>query len=178
MFNVCSVFKREIFAERDAGHAHRTQISIFYKTMKMAYLQKKTSRITDQLSWGAMTRFMNFSILVTVSTGALAGCTTINMVPQADGASTQYQQSTYIGITRLRLPARQGNVQSADIKTLGVGWQSGPFVGWNASNLVTADPSECQLLIVVRSAAQAENAAKIISSLEGQDPCIVDYTKK
>ncbi|MGB5483860.1 hypothetical protein [Parasphingorhabdus sp.] len=146
--------------------------------MKLAYHQKKTSRIADHFSWGTMTRFVNFSILLIFLSGALTGCTTINMVQQDGVAATAYQQSTHIGITRLRLPASQGNVQAADIKTLGVGWQSGPFIGWNASNLVTADPSECQLLIVVRSAAQAENAAKIISSLEGQDPCIVDYTEK
>ncbi|MEH6660609.1 MAG: hypothetical protein V7679_03085 [Parasphingorhabdus sp.] len=146
--------------------------------MKFAYHQKKTSRIADHLAWGTMTRFMNFPILLMFSSGALAGCTTINMVPQDGVVTTPYKQSTHIGVTRLRLPASQGNVQAADIKTLGVGWQSGPFIGWNASNLITADPSECQLLIVVRSAAQAENAAKILSSLKGQDPCIVDYTQE
>lgn len=126
-----------------------------------------------------MTRFLHFPVLLVLGIVLLCGCTTVNVMPAVDqGVSTEYQDRTYIGITRLRLPSTQGYVQAADVKTLGAGWQSGPFVGWNASNLVTSDPAKCQLLIVVRSAAQAENAAKIISSLKGQDPCIVDYTKK
>lgn len=163
---------------RDGGHGCCAKTAIFYTTMKLEYHQKKTCRTAEYFSCGAMIRFVNFSILLTLSTGALAGCTTINMVAQDGVTTAPYQQSTHIGITRLRMPARQGNVQAADIKTLGIGWQAGPFIGWNSSNLVTADPSKCQLLIVVRSAAQADNAAKIISSLKGQDPCIIDYTKK
>lgn len=107
----------------------------------------------------------------------LSGCTTINIVPQDSGAVSETRESIHIGILKLRLPATRGNVQAADVKTLGAGWQSGPFLGWNASNLITANPADCQLLIIIKSPAQAENAAKIISSLEGQGPCIVDYTQ-
>jgi hypothetical protein len=113
-----------------------------------------------------------------VSSLTLVGCTTINVVPREGMATTDFRKSVHVGILTLRLPATEGNVQAVDVKTLGAGWQSGPFVGWNASNLVTANPADCQLLIIIRSPAQAENAAKVISSLEGQNPCLVDFTQK
>jgi hypothetical protein len=125
-----------------------------------------------------VTRIVVRVLFAFISFVAMAGCTTVNVMPQVGMASTEFRSSTYVGIVTLRLPATLGNVQAVDVKTLGAGWQSGPFVGWNASNLVTANPADCQLLIIIRSPAQAENAAKVISSLEGQNPCIVDFTQK
>ena len=82
----------------------------------------------------------------------------------------------FIGVVRVTMPDRKGELSAIDVKTLGFGWDAGPFVGWRAGNWVMADPAKCQLLIVIRSPAQAENAAKVIQSLEGQEPCIADFT--
>jgi hypothetical protein len=104
------------------------------------------------------------------------GCTTINLVPEEGSKLSGVRNQLFVGALKVRIPESEGNIQAVDIKTLGVGWQKGPFLGWNASNLVTANPSSCQLLIIIRTPAEADNALKIISSLEGQNPCIVDYT--
>ncbi len=118
------------------------------------------------------------SVLLLLLILLLPGCTTINVLPNELGELSKLSERVFVGAVKVRLPATSGHIQAVDVKTLGAGWQSGPFVGWNASNLVTADPAECQLLIVVRSGAEAKNAKEIISSLEGQNPCIVDYTRK
>jgi hypothetical protein len=115
-------------------------------------------------------------LLALVSSLTLQGCTTINVVPQEGVASTEFRKSVHVGILTLRLPATEGNVQAVDVKTLGAGWQSGPFLGWNASNVVTANPADCQLLVVIRSDVEAENAAKILESLKGEKICVVDYS--
>jgi hypothetical protein len=107
---------------------------------------------------------------------ALQGCTTIDLAQAGSRTQAQTRERIFLGVVAVRLPKTNGKIAAIDVKTLGAGWQSGPFIGWNASNLVTANPADCQLLVVIRSPAQAENAAKVISSLEGQNPCIVDYT--
>ena len=99
----------------------------------------------------------------------LGGCATVN----ADGRG---RSLWFVGLVRVILPDTQGKLAAADVKTLGAGWESGPFLGWKAGDWIIADPADCQLLIVIRSPAQAENAAKVLQSLGGQQPCIVDYT--
>ena len=81
-----------------------------------------------------------------------------------------------IGITRVILPSTEGRLAAVEISTLGAGWDNGPFLGWKAGNWVIADPADCQLLIVIRSPAAAENAAKVLQALKGQQPCVADYT--
>jgi hypothetical protein len=83
---------------------------------------------------------------------------------------------TYVGIVRIAAPATRGRVAVTDVKALGIGTDGGPWLGWRASSWITADPRDCQLIVIIRSSAEAAGAAKIFQSLEGANPCIVDFT--
>lgn len=121
-------------------------------------------RYTDQgLSGGSMYPIGLFFAV------ALTGC--VNITVGERGKS-----HVFVGVVRVTMPDRVGAVSAIDVKTLGIGWSQGPFLGWNAGNWVSANPADCQLLIIVKSSAQAEGAAKVLQSLGGQQPCIVDYT--
>jgi hypothetical protein len=98
-----------------------------------------------------------------------AGCTTV----ESGGAG---RASFYFGATSVRIPRTQGNVSAVSVRALGMGWDGGPFLGWRSGSWITADPANCQLLVVIRSAVETANAVQIINALEGQNPCIVDYT--
>jgi hypothetical protein len=107
--------------------------------------------------------------LMVIGALLLAGCTTID-----PGRSPS--DHFHVGAVSVRVPATQGDVTAVSVKTLGLGWDGGLYVGWRSGAWVTADPSRCQLLIIIRTAVQASNAIKIIKSLEGQEPCVVDFT--
>ena len=74
------------------------------------------------------------------------------------------------------MPQVEGYTVVSDVKTLGAGWDRGVFVGWHAGSWIVADPARCQFVIVIRSAAQAENARTILKQLGERDLCLVDYT--
>lgn len=97
------------------------------------------------------------------------GCTAVE---PGSGARSSF----HLGATSVRIPQIEGNLSAATVSTFGVGWDDGPYVGWRSSNWIAADPANCQLLIVIREAVQTANAVQIINALEGQQPCIVDYT--
>jgi len=99
----------------------------------------------------------------------VGGCTTV-----APGAAAR--SSFYIGAVTVRIPQTRGEVSAARVRALGIGWDNGPFIGWRSGDRISADPANCQLLIVIRSAVETANAVQIINALEGQSPCIVDYT--
>lgn len=103
-----------------------------------------------------------------------AGCTSIS-VGSADG-----QEFAGLGYYQVKLPASQGTLVAVERESVGIGWGSlagsAAFLGYDKSEWVIADPADCQLLIVIKSAAQAENAKEIIELLGGKSPCIVDQT--
>jgi len=99
----------------------------------------------------------------------LAGCTSVE-----PGRAPRSQ--FHLGAVAVRVPKTVGNVTAVSVKTLGVSWDDGLNIGWRSGAWITADPAKCQLLIIIRNAAEAANAIKIIKSLEGQQPCIVDFT--
>lgn len=85
MFNVCSVFKREFFGERDGGHGCWEQVSIFYMVMKFAYYQKKTSRgLVTQVSGGTMAILSRAFILISI-TSLLSACGALNNIYWTQG---------------------------------------------------------------------------------------------
>jgi|GEM_PF-2413327 len=85
MFNVCSVFKREFFWGRDGGHGCWGDVSVFYKTMKFAYHQKKTSRgLVNQVSGGTMTILSRAFILISI-TSLLSACGALNNIYWTQG---------------------------------------------------------------------------------------------
>jgi hypothetical protein len=121
---------------------------------------------------GILSRFLLF--VLTLAGFAIGGCTSIS-VGSADG-----QEFAGIGFYRVKLPATQGSLVAVDRESVGIGWGSlvgsAAFLGYDKSEWIVADPENCQLLIVIKSAAQAENAKEIIELLGDQSPCIVDQT--
>jgi len=99
----------------------------------------------------------------------MCSCTTVR--PER-GVSTR----VYLGLVKIVVPQTRGTVTAFDVETVGFGWDESAYLGWRSGSWVMADPAECQLLIIIKNAAQAGNAAEIIRSLEGQDPCIVDHS--
>jgi len=105
---------------------------------------------------------------------ALTGCTVINV-----GAGEQVDMLA-VGIVRVRVPVVADGLVAVERSGVGLGWDSlpggGAYLGWSAGKWVIADPSKCQLLVIVRTNAQADNAKSILSKLEGESPCIVDQS--
>lgn len=119
------------------------------------------------LSW-------SFAAVLAIAGFTIGGCASIS-VGTADG-----QQFAGIGFYQVRLPAAQGTLVAVERESVGIGWGSlagsAAFLGYDKSEWVIADPENCQLLIVIKSAAQAKNAKQIIELLGDQSPCIVDQT--
>ena len=98
------------------------------------------------------------------------------MVDVGDRPGGDSTVRTHVGVTRIITPAVPEGLSAIDVKTLGVGWDKGPFAGWRAGNWISADPAKGQLVVIVRPPLEAEQAARIMQALEGQDPCIADFT--
>jgi hypothetical protein len=85
-----------------------------------------------------------------------------------------------IGVVRVELPRTQGGVLAVERSGVGLGWDDlpggGAWLGFSEGRWVIADPRECQLLVIIRSPAQAEHAAKVLAALGGSSPCLVDHT--
>jgi hypothetical protein len=80
-----------------------------------------------------------------------------------------------VGITRIVVPERKGNLVAFRRSSLGLGFgdatASAAWLGFDRSEWVIADPAKCQLLVVIRDDVEAENAARILESLKGEDIC-------
>lgn len=93
------------------------------------------------------------------------------------GARTpQGRTSTYVGFVQVRNPPTIGNLSALQVKTLGLAWDQGPLFGWRDKQLVTADPRQCQLVIIIRRDAEMQNASKLIKELKGENVCLADFT--
>jgi hypothetical protein len=88
-----------------------------------------------------------------------------------------FRTKTYIGVVRVERPALSGWPRVSEVKALGAGWDGGPWLGWRSDSLIEADPSKCQLIVVIRAPVEAANAAEVLRSLKGMQPCVVDYTR-
>lgn len=82
-----------------------------------------------------------------------------------------------VGITRIVVPERKGNLVAFRRSSVGLGFgdatASAAWLGFDRSEWVIADPAKCQLLVVIRDDVEAENAARILESLKGEDICWV-----
>lgn len=98
----------------------------------------------------------------------LAGCTTVT---PGEWQGTR----TFIGAVRVNMPVTSGDVQAVRVRSLGVGaGATGVHLGWEDGDWVIADPAKCQMVVIIRSDAQAANAAQVLRQLEGQDICVVN----
>ena len=81
------------------------------------------------------------------------------------------------GITRIIVPERKGDLVA--IRRTGVGLGFGDataragWVGFDRSEWVIADPTKCQMLVVIRDDVEADNAARILETLKGENVCYV-----
>lgn len=81
-----------------------------------------------------------------------------------------------MGIARITIPARQGDLTAIDVKALGGGWDNGPWLGWRHDSWISADPSQCQMLVIIRANVEAANAASVLDKLKGDTLCVADYS--
>lgn len=100
----------------------------------------------------------------------LAGCTA---VAPGNGPSSK----VYVGIIRVQTPASTGTTSVTDVRAIGLGVDGGPWAGFRKASWIAANPRECQLVIIIRSNVEAASAAAVLRSLEGQNPCIIDYNR-
>ena len=121
----------------------------------------------------AMIRGVRGLVIGIVAT-ALTGCTVINV-----GAGEQVDMLA-VGVVRVRVPVVADGLVAVERSGVGLGWDSlpggGAYLGWSEGKWVIADPAKCQLLVIVRTNEQADNAKSILSKLEGESPCIVDQS--
>lgn len=99
----------------------------------------------------------------------MASCVNIN--PGSTGL-----HKVFVGAVKVTVPKRSEGIVAVDVRTLGAGWNEGPFIGWQAGSWISADPGKCQLVVVIRSALEADNASRVLQSLKGQDVCIADLS--
>lgn len=80
-----------------------------------------------------------------------------------------------LGITRIVVPETKGKTIAFKRTGLGLGFGSvagaSAFLGFDQNEWVIADPTDCQLMIVIRSDVESANAALILEKLEGVDVC-------
>lgn len=109
---------------------------------------------------------------IAIAAVGLSGCATV--VPgQWTGTRT------FVGVVRVDMPVTQGDVQAVRVRTLGAGaGRTGVFMGWEDGNWIVADPAKCQLLVVIRSSVEVDNAARVLHELRGQNACLVDETRE
>jgi hypothetical protein len=113
-------------------------------------------------------------ILLTMLMLAPGGCTTVDVAPG------EARTLTAIGIVRVKVPAVPSGTLVVERSGVGLGWDDlpggGVWLGFSAGQWVIADPAQCQLVVIVRTKAQAENAVDVLSKLKGEAICVVDQS--
>ena len=99
----------------------------------------------------------------------MAGCTTVNL---GSAGSTK----TILGIARIELPGTAPGMSAIGLKTFGIGWDGGPFLGFHETNWVAASPADCQLVVIIRSNVEADNARQVLERLKGGNICVADFS--
>lgn len=107
-----------------------------------------------------------FTLLVPVAL-MLTGCATV----PTDGSA---QSQVHIGVVRVVTHPGVGQVRQISVRTLGLGWDGAAFLGWRKADYVRANPTDCQLLIVVRRAADMKSVTQILEAMKGEKPCVVN----
>ena len=82
----------------------------------------------------------------------------------------------YFGIVRVRVPVASPAIVAIDVATLGAGFDGALFLGWRQNRLVIARPDQCGLVVIVRAKLEADQAARILEAVKGQQPCIADFS--
>ncbi len=101
----------------------------------------------------------------------LSACAAVSPGDGSDPCGT-----TYFGIVDVESVPVTGPLQAARVRTLGAGWDGSAFLGWRDEQWVKADPSTCQISIIVWSAQDAEHAVSMLKNLGDKTPCIADFS--
>ena len=114
-------------------------------------------------------------IFLLVTAACLPACTTIVIDEGSE------RDIVTIGVTRLVVPERQGDLTAFKQTSVGLGYGNAvgdaAWLGFNQGEWVLADPAQCQLLVIIKSGAEADNAAAILKKLEGENICYVNDTQ-
>lgn len=109
-----------------------------------------------------------------LATAAVALCSGCTVTMPGEGPA---HEIVSVGVTRIIVPERKGNLVAFRRAGVGLGFGdaagSAAWLGFDKSEWVIADPASCQLLVVIREDVEAENAARILQSLEGENICYV-----
>jgi hypothetical protein len=100
---------------------------------------------------------------------ALTACTSLNT---SEGGRTVL----FAGVTQIKVPSTIGQITSQSLRGFGLGWDRGPFFGWHESTWVIADPRNCQMIVIIRSNVEAEQATQVLERLKGENICAVDFS--
>ena len=98
-----------------------------------------------------------------------AGCTTISI---NEGQSLQ---GHYFGLVSVRVPEGQKGMTAVEAENIGVTMVDGINFGWSSNSLVVADPSSCQIMIIIKSSSQITNVREIAKGLKGEKLCLADF---
>lgn len=90
----------------------------------------------------------------------IGGCASVPLDGQA-------RDQLYVGVVRVRVPEVAGPLTAVEVKTLGLGHDGALFLGWRAGRYVYARPEDCRLVILVRRAADVEQARTLVKGMEG-----------
>lgn len=99
----------------------------------------------------------------------LGACTSVQL---GDGGG---EVTHYFGYVRLEEPAREGNVLALRTESLGIAIERGIAIGWRDSQIVTAAPESCVLLITVEDADRFAHAMARLKALGRDDLCAVTF---
>jgi hypothetical protein len=110
----------------------------------------------------------------------LPACTQVNL---AGETGKTYR---YFGFVELKLPETKGHVHAVSVESAGIALEDGLMIGWRDNERVVvpldaregeAPPAEapCNLIVIVRSDAQAKHAREILSGLDGENICLTSF---
>ncbi len=112
----------------------------------------------------------------------LSGCTTIVLGEHLTERDAATRDIVSVGITRIVVPETKGETVAFKRTGLGLGFGSpvgsAAWLGFDQNEWVIADPTECQLLVVIRSDVESANAALILESLKGVDVCYTNEAQR
>jgi hypothetical protein len=104
----------------------------------------------------------------------LGACTTIELDPNGS------RRVTAVGIVQVRMPSSTGDLTVIERTGVGLGLDrlpgGGAWLGYSDAGWILADPAQCQMIVVIRSSAQARSALQILSQV-GETACVVDQTE-
>jgi hypothetical protein len=109
-------------------------------------------------------------LLLPVIALLFSGCAQVNAM-----APPPLSSDILFGAVRLVVPATRGKLVALDVTTIGAGAGDSAFIGYRRGQYVYVEPTDCRLLLIIRSKVDTAHAEQILGSLEGEDVCFADF---